>query len=153
MENCINLRAHHLLCLPGYKGNAYSKTHSNSWDEVSVALKTNPDMQVKIIEGKDTLCKKCPNDGSNGSKCNEKTLNIVDEKVKQILDLKDNVIYKFSELTDKLKAVMTPEKHKEFCGSCQWRAKGFCNDTFEKKEPIPKPPDEDADDEFACAPV
>ncbi len=134
MKNYIEMRPHHLLCLPGYKGFGYDKKHANSWDRVSESLKEYPDMRVKIVEGKDTLCTTCPNDGSKGSKCNERILKILDNKVKEMLQLKENTIYKFNELMENLRNVMNPQKHKELCGACQWRAQGLCGDTFKKSK-------------------
>lgn len=132
MKNYIEMRPHHLLCLPGYKGYGYDKKHANSWDRVSASLKEYPDMRVKIVSGKDTLCTSCPNDGSNGTTCNAKGLKTLDDKVKTLCDIKDNVVYRFNELMDKVKSVMTPNKHKELCGDCLWWNQGLCHDTFQK---------------------
>ena len=102
MKNYIEMRPHHLLCLPGYKGYGYDKKHSNSWDRVSKSLKEYPDMRVKIVSGKDTLCTTCPNDGSKGSTCNGKRLKILDDQVKNLINMKDNVIYRFNDLMAKV---------------------------------------------------
>ena len=153
VKNYIEMRPHHLLCLPGYKGYGYDKKHSNSWDRVSASLKQYPDMRVKIVSGRDTLCTTCPNDGSKGTNCNAKRLTALDEQVKNLINIKDNVVYRFNELMDNVKEVMTPEKHKELCGSCQWRSKGLCNDTFQKQSSVApyEPQEVDPDDVFLYA--
>lgn len=133
MKNYIELRAHHLLCLPGYKGHAYSKNHANSWERVAKSLKQYPDMRVKIVTGRDTLCTTCPNNEKSENRCNEKLLALLDEKVKSILTLTENVTYKYNELHKSLKEIMTKEKHEVLCGDCHWRTYGLCKDTFEKK--------------------
>ena len=129
------------------------KKHSNSWDRVSKSLKEYPDMRVKIVSGKDTLCTTCPNDGSKGTTCNGKRLKILDDQVKNLINIKDNVIYRFNDLMAKVREVMTPEKHKELCGSCQWRSKGLCNDTFQKQSGVEpyEPQEVDPEDIFMYA--
>lgn len=132
MKNHITLRPHHFLCLPGYKGLAYNKAHASSWDALSKALKEYPNMKVKIVEGKDTLCKKCPNNGENGVSCNENFLKLLDIKVKTLAKLENNFIYKYDEVLDKIKKILNPKKHLELCGDCHWRDYGLCKDTFKK---------------------
>ncbi len=131
MKKYIELRAHHLLCLPGYKGHAYSKEHINSWGRVSESLKYYPQTPVKIVSGRDILCTTCPNNETAEIRCNEKFLKLLDEKVKSILNLSENITYNYNELQKALKATMTKEKHEALCGDCNWRIYGLCKDTFD----------------------
>ena len=59
-------------------------------------------------------------------------LSILDKKVKEMLNLEENILYRYDELNDKLRAIMDPKKHEHLCGACQWRAIGLCKDTFDK---------------------
>lgn len=136
MKNYIELRAHHLLCLPGYKGHAYNKEHSNSWARVSQSLKQYPDIRVKIVSGRDTLCTTCPNNETAKSRCNETILALLDNKVKMLLNLTENITYRYEELQKALKEIMTVKKHETLCGSCHWRIYGLCKDTFKKNDSL-----------------
>lgn len=132
MEHHITIRPHHFLCLPGYKGYGYSKEHANSWDRLSQSLAQYPNMKLKIVKGRDTLCEKCPNNGESGVNCNENFLKKLDEKVKKLLGLDEKKIYRYDEILDKLKDLLDPKKHAELCGDCGWREYGLCKDTFKK---------------------
>ncbi len=134
MSEIINLRAHHLLCLPGYEGKGYDGVHKTSWDKISKQLKENPDTYIRITDGKDDLCRNCPNaKGVNGIKCNTDFLAKLDSKVKELLFLKTGLILTWNQLMERVYAIMNKNNHKELCGNCEWRRQGLCEDTFEKK--------------------
>jgi len=130
----IKIRCHHWLCLPGYKGYSYNKEHANNWDRLSKLFIQHPNTKVKIVEGKDTLCLKCPNNGEKGKQCDDAFLSQLDEKVKNILGVEADKIYNYSQVLNRLKELLDPEKHKQLCGSCEWRHFGLCKDTFKKVE-------------------
>lgn len=133
MSEILNLRAHHLLCLPGYEGKGYDGAHKTSWDTVSERLKEHPDTFVRIVDGKDDLCKNCPNaKGVNGIKCNAGFLSTLDDKVKDMLFLKTGLVLTWNQLMERVYAIMNKDNHKELCGNCEWRRAGLCEDTFDK---------------------
>lgn len=127
----IALRPHHFLCLQGYKGYNYNQTQISSWDAISKQLNENPDTDILILESKDDLCKKCPNDGvQSKTTCLEKNVSALDKKVQDLLGLVTGQIYKYSDILKKLHEIMTPEKHAELCSECAWWKKGLCHDSF-----------------------
>lgn len=129
----ILMRPHHLLCLPGYVGFGYSKEHANSWDMISHLVASNSKIKIKVVEGRDTLCFKCPSNEESNTNCNEAFIKNLDEKVKNLLNIENNQFYIYSELAEKLKKILNPQKHEELCGDCGWRTKfGLCIDTFKK---------------------
>lgn len=131
----ILMRPHHFLCLPGYKGHSYNKEHATSWDTLSKLIASNPNIKVRIVEGEDTLCLKCPNSKKIGGTCDEKTVKEIDEKVKYFLNLENNTLYIFKEIVEKARKLLDPQKHEQLCGDCEWRTKfGLCKDTFKKSE-------------------
>lgn len=132
MNDLIELRPHHFMCIPGYKGYNYDEASKNSWDKLTEQLKANPDTKVKIVDGADTLCLKCPNNPSLSQTCNESYVKKLDIAVKKILGLKTGDIYLYSDLNKKIKDLLNPEKHAKICGDCDWRAFGVCTDTFAK---------------------
>ncbi len=132
MNEILNLRAHHLLCLPGYEGKGYDGQHKTSWDTISEQLKEHPDTFVRITDGKDDLCKNCPNAvGKNGKRCNSDFLATLDEKVKGLLNIATGTIMTWQEYMQKVFSIMNKDNHKELCGKCEWRKYGLCEDTFD----------------------
>lgn len=133
MENIINIRPHHFLCLPGYRGKGYDGQHKTSWDTISAELKQNPDTFVRVVEGQDDLCANCPNArGENGIRCNQRFLGQLDNKVKDMLNLSTNAVYTWQDIMNKTFNTFNKDKHQEVCGNCEWRKQGLCNDTFSK---------------------
>ena len=134
-QEIVNLRAHHLMCLPGYKGKGYDGAHKTSWDTISARLKEKPDTFIRIVDGQDDLCANCPNaKGKNGISCNMKFLEKLDNKVKELLNITTGTIMTWKEIMNKMFSIMNKDKHKEMCGNCEWRKFGLCNDTFDKKQ-------------------
>ncbi len=111
LQDCMPVRGHHFLCLPGYKGNAYSPSHTEtSWDRISLLLKRNPDKKVVVVTEKDALCVGCPNDGIKGPACNKNFLRELDEKVRKFLELEPNKPYAYSDIIGKTYVFNDSEK-------------------------------------------
>lgn len=132
MGKIIEIRAHHFMCLPGYKGYNYGDKIKNNWDNVSRLIKEYPETPVKIINGPDTLCIDCPHNAENKNTCKKGFVNNLDETVKKLLGIKVSEVYTYAELDKKIHELLDPQKHAEICGDCMWRAYGLCKDTFEK---------------------
>jgi hypothetical protein len=81
----------------------------------------------------DSLCKTCTHSQSNNGTCDRAFVQELDKKIKDFLKLKEDKVYKFKALKDKLFKMMTPQIHEDFCSNCGWWKKGLCHDTFEKK--------------------
>lgn len=123
----INLRPHHFLCIPGYKGYGYSREFEVNMEKVIKSL--NQGVNAKVTLENDDICKFCLNPQNNV--CSNHFTQNIDLKVMNILGLKEGEFVDFQEKLDVLKTVLTPKIHKEICGECIWMKKGFCSDTFE----------------------
>lgn len=134
MPRAIAMRPHHFLCLPGYKGVSYNKTHANSWDILSRTFLRNPDTIIKITMTEDTLCKKCPHGTENSGVCDKNFVEQIDNKIKSLLNLEEGKTYKYSEIAVKLFELLNPVLHAKICSGCGWRKQGLCQDTFKKIE-------------------
>ncbi len=126
----ISLRPHHFICLQGYKGLNYSKPQANSWRKISKELTGNPDADIFIISGSDVLCRKCPAISSNNARCNEYSVNALDNKIAEILGIKQGQTYKYSDILAKIKQNFTSKMHEQLCSDCAWWKKGLCRDSF-----------------------
>jgi hypothetical protein len=132
MTKILQIRAHHFLCEPGYKGVNYDQNAKTSWDTITTYLKENPNAKIEIVEGPDSFCSSCPKKGVN---CTETYTKQLDDTVQKLLDLKIGAIYIYKQISEKLKEMLDPEKHAKACGDCYWRTLGFCKDTFKKQSP------------------
>jgi len=132
MTKIIELRAHHFMCIPDYRGLNYSEESKNSWDIITQQLKEDPETLIKIVDGPDMLCTKCPHSPEAANSCKNDFVLLLDNKVKELLGFKTNDIYSYKEISEKLMDLMDPQKHAQMCGDCMWRAYGVCIDTFKK---------------------
>ena len=131
----ILLRPHHFLCLIGYKGHNYSDSQVRMWDKIASMLKKQPDTDVFITKGKDSLCKNCPASKKDGvtsgvGACYEKNILELDKKVKTLLGLRNDKGYKYSDVTKIMDKKITRKIHEKLCSACIWWQKGLCKDSF-----------------------
>lgn len=77
----IKLRGHHLICLQFFEGKGYSREFVENMRKIYERLKKGE--KVKITEGKDDICSKCPNLKENKCFLEEK----VEKKDKKVLKL------------------------------------------------------------------
>ena len=54
----IKIRAHHLLCIPRFKGGSYNKEMGDKIFEIQKEIKKNP--RIKIVHECDDICEACP---------------------------------------------------------------------------------------------
>ena len=128
------MRRHHAKCIQKYQGFAHSEEQASTLDNVKNAITNNPNIQVKIIEGKDAICEKCPSNGGKALKCDEVCMTKRDEKAGDILGLEVGKFYSWKEeITEKLKA-LTQKQHEEICEDCFFWKWKICKDTFQKSE-------------------
>ena len=131
----IILRPHHFLCLKGYKGFNYSTKQVENWDSVVNVLLKNPDTDIFIASGKDSLCRTCPL--SSGAtkrlmQCLEQNIQELDDKIRILLGIEAGKKYRYSDVVEIMNQKVTKEKHQELCSKCLWWRKGLCQDSFEK---------------------
>ena len=94
----IKIRYHHLMCIPRYRGNGYSKEFCKNMERIKESLKNNNYMLVDCC---DDICRVCPNH-ING-KCAD------DEKVKKYDALVQDKLSRNEKLLPK-----------EICSNCCW---------------------------------
>ena len=129
----IALRPHHFLCLRGYKGENYNRFQIIDWNRISNLLERNPQTDITVISGKDALCKNCSCEINKSiSRCKDRFVDQIDQKVAHILGIKTFETYKYIEIQEKLNSKMTPQIHEQICQLCTWWKKGLCRDSFSK---------------------
>ena len=61
METPIEIRAHHLACIPRFYHGGYDKRFADNMKRVCTTIRKNPEVKIKVIIGKlDALCMECP---------------------------------------------------------------------------------------------
>ncbi len=97
MKELIEIRAHHLLCIPRFYHGGYDKNFAENMKAVCQYTRKNPLYKVKIIIAKpDVLCKKCPHLFEGRCVQSEKIGKWVDSqdvKVAEYLNLKPNSVH------------------------------------------------------------
>lgn len=116
----LNIRAHHLLCIPRYYSKGYNKTFADNMKKICLFIRKNPNIKIKVLSGKpDDLCAKCPY--RKGNICiqtpeMQKWVVCHDKKVLNHLKLKKNSVHKardaFNLSMNKLESI------KKFCKTC-----------------------------------
>ena len=56
----LNIRAHHLLCIPRYYSEGYDKTFAIRHKKICMSIRKNPEQKIRIVRKVDDLCAKCP---------------------------------------------------------------------------------------------
>lgn len=128
----LKIRPHHLICMQAYIGKGYSRKFEENMSSVVECLEKNKNKIVKVIEGNDDICSKCPNN-INGNKCtsNDKVLSI-DNQVLKELDLEPGE-YTYISLLDRVKEKMNRNVFNNICSECEWYELEICSNIFKDK--------------------
>jgi hypothetical protein len=135
----MNIRAHHLLCIPRFYSGGYNKDFGNNLKKICFEIRKNPQIKIKVIVGKpDDLCDKCPN--LYNKKCVlspkiEKWVVAEDKKVVKYLKIKANSIHKAKEIFNLSMQKVNPNTIKNICHKCPWLSnclKVGINNSFKK---------------------
>ncbi|MCI8316916.1 MAG: DUF1284 domain-containing protein [Lachnospiraceae bacterium] len=143
----MELRAHHLLCIPMYQGHGYSEEFCAHMTEVIERIKTTEE-EIRPLASPDEVCTHCPNlepavpkeKGSRGEKpesdmeflfnryCeHEHRTSKKDADLIERLGLCCGKTYSRSELKEIVLSHMTEEVFDASCGKCDWRKQGLCS--------------------------
>lgn len=124
----LTLRAHHLLCIQGYRGYGYSKDFTKNMGKIVYTLKKDPSTQVKIIAKTDILCSCCPHNIDDKSCEHQYKVDHLDKKVLDLFQIEKNKVYYYRDLLDIIRKKITYESFKNICSICQWFNYGYCKE-------------------------
>jgi len=116
------IRAHHLLCLQGFKGLWYNSAFTENMRRIKEkAEKENP--EIRIVKIPDAICEFCPK--RNGNLCeNEKKeseIKAMDEKVMECAGFEEGNTIKILSAFEKADKSVNFQKALEICSSCSWQ--------------------------------
>jgi hypothetical protein len=133
----LQIRAHTLLCLQGYKGLGYSPEFIRKMDEVTDLLRSKPETEVQVICAPDVFCAVCPNLDGNHCVADElkntgKVIGTPDEStlmdylVLKKLGFRENEIHRWSAILETIGRNVSSSDMDLLCGGCRWREYPYC---------------------------
>ena len=119
----LTIRAHHLLCVLGFRGYGYSEDFIENLTKISKEVKKKSTV-IKIISQKDDVCKYCPN---SATKCKEDIEpKSIDELVLLKLKIRSGSVLKSEAIYAKVIKNIEVNDLDNICSSCTWLEKGWC---------------------------
>jgi uncharacterized protein len=136
-DNLVILRAHHLLCLHGFRGLGYDDRFVANMSEVCERIRREPAPQIKVVNEPDDICGACPH--VTGCSC-EKTGEVDEERARQLdarvlaqLGIAPGQIFARDELMTLIYNKITPDDLVVVCEGCDWLPFDYCAEGLEMK--------------------
>ena len=140
----IAIRAHHLLCMLGFRGLGYSTVFVLNMRNVVDELRSNPDASLIVVSGPDVICAGCPH--HEQGKClrevdSEEKCLALDLKILEQLHLEPGAHVSTSEARGRLREMITSEDMALLCSDCEWWPLGYCEQGLERLRSSSPDPD------------
>ena len=117
----LRLRPHHGMCLYYFQGKGYNSAFIGNMTKYKQLLETE-DPLIRITEGIDDLCEKCPNN-RNGICTSQNKVTAYDSDVLSACALDYNTILQYKEFSELVQQkILLAGNRREICASCQWNA-------------------------------
>ena len=120
----IALRAHHLLCLHGFRGLGYSEEFVAGMRRVQEALADGAQV-VAVGLGPDVICQPCPH-LTERPRCAREDGSEKDRAVLAALEVAPGLARPWQWWQQRLAERMPPARFTEICGDCSWYDLGYC---------------------------
>ena len=132
----MRLRAHHLLCLLGFRGLGYSPEFVANMDGIAQRLRSFPETLIEIMCQPDDICFSCPFLGEKGCKhkgpSSEKRRRGQDRAVIARLNIKAGEKLNWLEARERMRSFINPQDLDVICRDCQWLPLGHCAEGLRK---------------------
>ena len=125
----LRIRAHHLLCMMGFRGLGYSPEFVENMQLVVASFFSAPGMDTELAAGADDICSACPNlhDGAcHADEDSERNVAARDEAVLRRLGLSAGGRMDSPALTRLVVERIDDSALAEICAGCQWLPLGHC---------------------------
>lgn len=125
----MRLRAHHFLCLLGFRGLGYSSEFVANLAAIAARLREDPTLEVEALASADHVCQACPHldaaaaDCAKGSGPREK-----DQNVLAALGVSAGTRLSWAEWQRRVAQRIDLETHAVLCGNCRWASLGYCQE-------------------------
>lgn len=124
----LTLRAHHLLCIQGYRGYGYNQRFTENMTNIIDQLKKNTFIKIRIVAKTDEICLCCPNNISKKLCRHEFKVKSLDKKVVDLLEIDINKIYTYKFILNIIYEKINYKNFENICGTCQWFKYGYCKE-------------------------
>lgn len=125
----MRLRAHHLLCLLGFRGLGYSPEFVANLSAIHHRLRRCPEEHVAVVDGADAICSACPHLVEDGGACARGDgPETRDRAVLERLRSQSGECGSWSAWQRRLAASFDAEALAQVCAGCGWRSLGYCRE-------------------------
>lgn len=128
----IVLRAHHLLCVHGFRGMGYSPAFVEKMTKIVTQIRDEKqDFPIQVVRGFDDTCLVCPNKGAEKCEADENSeehVQFLDNNVLHHLGLEENHVYLKSDLIRLTQQRVQPDDLDHLCQGCSWLPYGVCKE-------------------------
>jgi len=131
----LKIRAHHLLCLLGFRGLGYSQEFIAAMGKVVEKLSSNSTFPITLVVECDFICASCPH--NKGSKClkeanSELKVKTQDLEVLHRLGFEVGAQMPAVEAGTRIKERLSFRDITEICLDCEWLELGHCAQGLER---------------------
>ncbi|MFH0965338.1 MAG: DUF1284 domain-containing protein [Planctomycetota bacterium] len=131
----LPVRAHHFLCIAGFRGKGYSDAFVRGMEHVTKRLRRDPELRVRIMATCDAICEACPH--QRGGRCiraeEGETVEERDHRTAKLLGLRMGARMTahdvYARIARKLGEGIGIDA---LCGECEWRRYPFCTEGLEE---------------------
>jgi len=128
----LKLRAHHLLCIHGFRGLGYTSAFVDTLRRTIQIIKANENLLIELTNECDILCFACPHKLGNkcvkdGFSC-EKKVRELDGEVLSCLGLKPGSTISVKALLPLIQRKIDEKDLERMCGGCEWFDLGYCRE-------------------------
>lgn len=122
----IRLRAHHLLCIHGFRGQGYSPLFVANMARLVDRLENSPEASIQVVDGADDVCSACPH--MEQGRCNRPDQHVdeLDQRVRAKLGFEEGYTASWSSILDIIRDRIDPFRLEVVCGGCRWLDLDYC---------------------------
>ena len=125
----LKIRAHHLLCLLGFRGLGYSDEFVAKMGKVAKELHSNSTLPITVLAECDAICASCPYNRDN--QCRKKMGSESRVRKKDLEGLRRLGLVAGEQLPvarawSRVRGRVTAQDLTEICRECEWLGLGYC---------------------------
>ncbi len=124
------LRAHHLICLLGFRGLGYSPEFLQDMTKIVFELLSCPETLIEVVYGPDDICTPCPFLKNGGcyeeGPHSEEIIKKRDRAVMMRLGLVSGEKVTWSAVEQRIRSLISLQDLEQICRDCRWLPLGYC---------------------------
>ena len=130
------LRAHHLICILGFRGLGYSKEYVANMSKIVSQICSSPETLIQVVSKPDDICGPCPFLRQGGCQErgpeSEEAVRNRDYAVMEKLNVMAGDKITWAEVENRIRSSISPEDLDWICQDCQWLPQGYCADGIKR---------------------